>query len=424
MVFKKNTLVFVVGLLLVLSCFAVIIIGMNYTLSKDYDNVEKKSIPVMNITLNDVDLEQVNSGSKDEKYKVTVSLGGDNDYQDVMLKGHGNFSWQDDKKSYTLKFQKKVDILNMGKVKKWVLVANSIDKSFLRNDLGLYVSRIITGSPIIGDYINLVINGIDLGLYYATKAVDIDKNLIHLTDANGVIVEYDGQYGGLEENKYKTYNDGILTVKDLVREEDSEKALLDFGEVFDKAGVLAMNGFFDELNEYLDIESFALYYLISEFTGNPDAFLTSFFMYKDGSNDRIHAGPGWDFDAAFGNRQWGNHDDDFYSPTSLLVFRNPVHSEGSKASRLIYDLIELPEFYELVCKIYRERLMGKEEEIVARIDQRVEEIRKNAQEDERIWGREGFDEEIDYLKKWINIRFKILDEMYGGRIIPVEKREY
>ena len=117
MVFKKNTLVFVVGLLLVLSCFAVIIIGMNYTLSKDYDNVEKKSIPVMNITLNDVDLEQVNSGSKDEKYKVTVSLGGDNDYQDVMLKGHGNFSWQDDKKSYTLKFQKKVDILNMGKVK-------------------------------------------------------------------------------------------------------------------------------------------------------------------------------------------------------------------------------------------------------------------------------------------------------------------
>ena len=305
-----------------------------------------------------------------------------------------------------------------------MLVANSIDKSFLRNDLGLYVSRIITGSPIIGDYINLVINGIDLGLYYATKAVDIDKNLIHLTDANGVIVEYDGQYGGLEENKYKTYNDGILTVKDLVREEDSEKALLDFGEVFDKAGVLAMNGFFDELNEYLDIESFALYYLISEFTGNPDAFLTSFFMYKDGSNDRIHAGPGWDFDAAFGNRQWGNHDDDFYSPTSLLVFRNPVHSEGSKASRLIYDLIELPEFYELVCKIYRERLMGKEEEIVARIDQRVEEIRKNAQEDERIWGREGFDEEIDYLKKWINIRFKILDEMYGGRIIPVEKREY
>ena len=56
-------------------------------------------------------------------------------------------------------------------------------------------------------------------------------------------------------------------------------------------------------SEYIDIESFARYYLINELLWNPDGGWSSFMMYKDTDSidPKIYAGPAWDYDRALDN---------------------------------------------------------------------------------------------------------------------------
>ena len=55
------------------------------------------------------------------------------------MKGRGNYSWSFPRKSFTLKLGKSTDLCGMGKSKKWALVSNDYDKSFMRNSLAGYL---------------------------------------------------------------------------------------------------------------------------------------------------------------------------------------------------------------------------------------------------------------------------------------------
>ena len=57
----------------------------------------------------------------------------------------------------------------------------------------------------------------------------------------------------------------------------------------------------DNLSAMIDVDSFAKYYLVNEYTLNQESFATSFYWYKDGPDDVIHLGPIWDFDTCMGN---------------------------------------------------------------------------------------------------------------------------
>ena len=58
----------------------------------------------------------------------------------------------------------------------------------------------------------------------------------------------------------------------------------------------------------IDSKSFAEHLILSEFCKNVDAYRLSTFFYKDRDDidPRIHMGPIWDYDLAFGN---ANYDD-------------------------------------------------------------------------------------------------------------------
>ena len=60
------------------------------------------------------------------------------------MKGRGNYSWSFDKKSFTLKLDKKTNLCGMGSSKKWALVANHYDKSLLRNTVADYIGSKLT----------------------------------------------------------------------------------------------------------------------------------------------------------------------------------------------------------------------------------------------------------------------------------------
>ena len=66
-----------------------------------------------------------------------VDAEGKIDYQDDLdkISGRGSGTWLFDKKSYNLKLNHPANLLGMGSGKKWVLLANVIDESHLRNKL-------------------------------------------------------------------------------------------------------------------------------------------------------------------------------------------------------------------------------------------------------------------------------------------------
>jgi len=59
----------------------------------------------------------------------------------TSIRGRGNFTWSQKKKPYALKLDKKLPLFGMPKHKRWVLIANYLDNSFIRNEMGFYLSE-------------------------------------------------------------------------------------------------------------------------------------------------------------------------------------------------------------------------------------------------------------------------------------------
>lgn len=405
-------------------------------------NENEKLVPKIEITLNGVTLDEVNENGKWVTYNGNdLILGSDENkyyFSNVELKGRGNASWAMDKKSYRIKFDSKVDLLGLGKKKKWGLISNWLDDSFMRNDLAQYIASLLTENyPIAGEFVELTIGGTDLGLYYLVNLMSVGKRGIDLRNDHGILVEIDNAYCESAEvwRRSAVFGDCVV-VEDAVMEDDVSEALTSFIEDYEVFEEALLKGDFEHASEVVDMESWVKYYLLSEFTSNPDAYVTSWYLYKDGDDDKIHAGLGWDFDAAFGNRNWGEWPGDFYSPREMMVRMKYVFGEKGEfgmnggecgykmegrelfISPTICYLVDMPEFRNLVKSIYTERLMKKRDNVLEYIQLRASYIREAALGDDEIWGGD-FNTELDYLVRWVEERFDYFDDIFiSGKIKP------
>jgi hypothetical protein len=269
-----------------------------------------------------------------------------------------------------------------------------------------------------------------LGLYYLTPKVEIGKARVDLRNPLGVIAEYDTVHN---ENKkcYVPKSGGCITVSDLVSKDNESVALADFMKSFDNLMSAAKRGDYLNVSKLADTKSLAIYYILSEFSVNPDAYISSFYFYKDGPEDKIHAGPGWDFDFAFGNRRWSfAKEDEFFSPTFKQFQRRwafggseyfdkvsgttRVMESDDAISKLLYYMIDMPEFLSQVKIIYREKLMGKKDEIIGLIKDEVAMIKDYVLRDNSRLQFDDFYTELDELMIWITERFKHFDTEYGA----------
>lgn len=409
--------------------------------------VEKKAtIPEMEIVLNGLTLEELNEGPKRVEYKGNelVLVDSDNEYvfEDVEIRGRGNASWLMDKKSYRIKMSQKTNLLGLGRLKKWGLISNNIDDTLMRNDLGQFVANVLYEDyPIHGEFVKLKIGEKDLGLYYLVNLVGVNKGSVDLKDPFGILVEIDNIYCEDTEKYIRTEIMGdCVVIDDVVLEDESSVALDIFMSSYKDLEFALKRKDFNDVIKRIDVESWAKYYLLSEFSSNPDAYVTSWFLYKDGRGDRINSNIGWDFDAAFGNWNWwdGSWPEGFYSPTELMtrmkysiddwdnyeeneVGRCKLLEKDSLISPTMCYMVAMPEFRELAGKIYREKLMNKREEIISYIREKADYIRDVAIANNELWGRGDFDEAVEYLIWWVDKRFDFFDDLYGRiELLPEE----
>ena len=272
--------------------------------------------------------------SKDYWVDATISIVGGPEFEDleltsIQVSGRGNSTWSNnpkDKNPYKFKFEKRTKVLGMPKHKRWVLLANKMDKTMLRNDIAFYLGKqtSLAWTPN-GYHVELVINGNHKGNYYLCEQIRIDKNRVNinemkpkaeLTDADditgGYLLEmdtyWDEQYkfrsniavpsnGDAEGNTMYTLP---INVKAPDADDMSSKQFAYIQKYFHEAeAALYSENWLDSekgYKNYYDIQSFVDIYLVSELIYHHEwKWPKSTYLHKD-MGGKLVAGPMWDYD--------------------------------------------------------------------------------------------------------------------------------
>ena len=227
------------------------------------------------------------------KLQIWGEKAPESEIMELTIRGRGNATWERPKKPYTIKFQKKQPLLGMAEAKKWVLLANYLDRTLIRNAVAFEIAKKTNLEWVpSGKFAEIFLNGIFLGNYFVCEKIQVNKNRLNISN-NSYLLEFDVNYD--EEFKFRTsIRELPINIKkpDMPSKEqfayitahiDTIECIL-YGECKDLA-----------IENYLDLQSFADYLIVHELTENSEPSLPkSVYMYKD--LGPLKAGPVWDFD--------------------------------------------------------------------------------------------------------------------------------
>lgn len=297
---------------------------------------EEKYFQVTNLPLISIHTENSTDPIKDMDINCIITIIKDgkietNEKSLIKVRGRSS-NFASPKKSFRIKFPSKQKILNFkGKEKRWTLIANHFDRSFLRNALAYKISELMQFkfSPKCQP-VDVILNGNYQGNYYICDKIEVGKNRVNVTKieptdisepniTGGYLLEIDassqfgGQFGPRNQsrpqsgggNTFKT-SKGIVgkiefPEEDNITPEQKEYIIAKLNQFENEI----YNGILDSI----DLESYSKFFLVEEFCADPDHVFSSFYFTKERNDDKFYFGPVWDFDLAFDN-------DKRLSPTS------------------------------------------------------------------------------------------------------------
>ena len=161
---------------------------------------------------------------------------------------------------------------------------------------------------------------------------------------------------------------------------------------------------------FIDVSSFVDYFIMVELSKNTDGYRLSTFLHKDrdGKDPRIHMGPIWDYDIAFGNA-------DYYEAFNTYgwsyTFQSDMWGTPFWWSKMMTD----PFFVNMLYCRWHDFRQGvlSDESIMARIDSAVTVIGEAADRNFEQWPILGqyvwpnyfvgntYEQDVSYMKTWI-----------------------
>lgn len=229
------------------------------------------------------------------------------------FKGRGNSTWMMPKKPYAIKLSSKAEVMGMPKHKRWVLLANWVDRTLLRNDIAFEIAKKCPALPWTprGEFVELYLNGKHRGNYYLCEHIKIDKNRVNIDEideetpetdlSGGYLLEFD-TYSDAEINYFYTKHKNLpVTIKEPDEEVITswEHPAYTYIQNFVNSVEDALEkGNYSEIESLIDVKSYAEWWLLYNLVGNLEpAHPKSCYMYKK-RNGKLYAGPAWDFDCA------------------------------------------------------------------------------------------------------------------------------
>ncbi len=211
---------------------------------------------------------------------------------DVSIRARGHSTFRHPKKPFAIRFSNPVELFGMKKASRWVLLANFMDHSLLRNSLALTIANKMS-LPYTSHFqnVNLYVNGEWRGCYLLCEGVDVASGRVEIPEG-GWLIEGD------------TYDDDkaflgtpIRHLPFYVRYPKKVKAS-QIESIGDFMAAMERSLYQDEDDEwlsYIDLNSFADWWILHELCMNaePNGPRSCYMLY-DGK--QLKAGPAWDFD--------------------------------------------------------------------------------------------------------------------------------
>ena len=368
-------------------------------------------------------------GKKQMRVVIIDEKGQVTECENTTVNVRGNSTSAGDKRPYNLKFSSKKQVLDLGKNKKWSLMAECFDPTLIRNALFFELAKMmeLDYTPD-ARFVMVYMDDLYKGCYLLTERADIAHDRVDIVPSIGeFIFEYEEDREEDDTKYIVTPSGWRFAIKDPDDPNPDHFAYME--EVLNKFDSAITNKDFSQLESTIDIDSFAKYYLLSEFAKPIDFDYSSVKFYLKGGV--IHAGPVWDYDISS-----GNYDIDFYS----VAWYGDTAEEKQRNNISYYDLycnrnpvynalLEYEEFRSLV-KNYLIQYSSIIESIYSdggMIDQIINENHDLFMSnylpaeaggagwkiDQRYSGLEGnrlptYEENIDYLKTWLKNRFEWL----------------
>tara|TARA_Y100001958_G_scaffold141976_1_gene117823 strand:+ start:593 stop:1999 length:1407 start_codon:yes stop_codon:yes gene_type:complete len=256
----------------------------------------------------------------------------------IGIEIRGETSQYFDKKSYGLETWDReyndidVSIIGFPDEEDWILYGPFSDKSLIRNKLIYDLSNKMGRYASRTEFVELYINYDYKGLYIFMEKLKRDKNRINIQkldqgdiDENlisgGYIIKIDKS--DMDDGSYTDYN-SFQSNFDINGNLDGEKKIY-FNYEYPKPGiihanqknyiknyfhefesVLASDKFEDPENgfrKYIDEDSFIDFFILNELSNNVDGFRLSTYLHKD-RDEKLMIGPIWDFNLSFGNADY------------------------------------------------------------------------------------------------------------------------
>ena len=292
-----------------------------YLFKRQGNTGDEDFAPYMNATIKVVDDSETNNISFEDE---------------TTIKARGNMTCTLYKRPYRLKFGKdekdeagnvikshKHDLINGDntsgnkKLRNWVLLSNDNDRSLIRNAVTYHLGKYL-GLAFCPRYrfVELVINGSYRGIYQITDQIEQGSSRVPIDENTGWLLELNSNQKQLETPYVVPQNNTGANIKnpdteDYTADQTSElinevKTYLDnLKAAYDNYGAYTNPN--TGYRAYVDIEDLINFYIALELTGDFDG-LMSVYAYKDneeGKDQKLHFGPLWDKDIAYGN--YGNN---------------------------------------------------------------------------------------------------------------------
>jgi hypothetical protein len=219
------------------------------------------------------------------------------------------------KRPYRIRFDQNTSLFGMKEAKNYILLANYLDRSMVRNSLVAFMSQSFGDTLYALDYrfVDLVINQEYRGQYLLIERVEFQKNRLDIEpnltlDDAGFMVELDQQVyvqnQGNEDLEWFKMNDKPYVIKEpspLTTQGYQfrhTRYMKDYFHATRTALIQKTN-----YAQYIDVENWIDYFMIQEIAKNVDVGWGSVYMVKPTGETLKHM-PLWDFDLAFGNADY------------------------------------------------------------------------------------------------------------------------
>ena len=340
---------------------------------------------------------------------------------------------------------KAVQLPGLPKEKDFVLTANHSDKSLLRNymaytlfgQMGHYAPRV--------RFVDVMIDGDYRGVYLLGEKIKRGKDRVNISklDADdnagdsltgGYIIKTDwaqgSNNGGWTSNYYPMQGTELQEwgfhypeADDITEPQKAYiKSFVDSFEIaIDSGWTDGEKGY----AHYIDLKSFVDMMIMVELGRNVDGYWLSSYYYKDKNSvdAKLHAGPIWDYDLAFGNFE-------FYQGYSPAGWHWETYGKTSEhIPRFWHYLAQEPGFQDLLkCRWteLRKNVLSLEH-VYALIDAAAKEIDASQQQNFAVWPilgqyiwttpkpyEEDYAGEIRRLKEWFLLRMTWMDAYMPG----------